>query len=53
MRNVPPISTCCPLETITSFPALNSFKAKRTAAALLFTAIPDSAPVNEDNKPVI
>ena len=37
MRNEPPISTSCPLETITSFPSAKELRANRTAEALLFT----------------
>ena len=31
MRNEPPISTSCPLETITSFPSAKELRANRTA----------------------
>ena len=45
-RKLPPISTSCPRETITSRPAARAFKASTVAPALLFTAVAASAPVS-------
>ena len=45
MRKLPPISTNCPRETITSLPAATARSAITVAAAQLFTAVALSAPV--------
>ena len=50
IRNDPPISTNCPLETITSLPSASSFSDNNTAAALLFTINASSAPTIEEIK---
>ena len=49
MRNEPPISTSCPLETITSFPSAKELRANRTAEALLFTITESSHSHSELN----
>ena len=46
MRKLPPISMSWPRETITSFPWQRARKAMTVAAALLLTAVADSAPVS-------
>ncbi len=46
MRNLPPISTACPRETITSLCLARALKASRTPEALLFTTRASSAPVS-------
>src|SRR6184192_4218017 len=43
MRNEPPISTSSPRETMTSPPSASVLRARRTAAALLFTTIVEKA----------
>ena len=46
MRKLPPISMSWPRETITSLPAASARRAMTVAAALLLTAVADSAPVS-------
>ncbi len=50
-RNAPPISTSSPRLTTTSRPRASAARARRTAAALLFTTSPASAPVNSHSRP--
>ena len=45
MRKLPPISTNCPRETMTSLPCATVRNAMTVAAAQLFTAVALSAPV--------
>ncbi len=45
MRNEPPISTCCPRLTTTSFPSATVLSMRSTAAALLFTTTTPSVGV--------
>ncbi len=52
MRNPSPISMSSPRETSTSPPAASSFRARKTAAALLLTAIP-GAPSSRSSSPAI
>jgi hypothetical protein len=49
MRKLPPISTNCPRETTTSFPAATARSAMTVAAAQLFTAVALAAPVSAHN----
>ena len=46
MRKLPPISMSCPRETTTSFPWHKARRTMTVAAALLLTAVADSAPVS-------
>ena len=46
MRKLPPISIGWPRETTTSLPAAQRRSTITVAAALLFTAVADSAPVS-------
>ena len=50
MRNDPPISISSPRETITSPPSARVLRARKTAAALLFTTRERSAPSNRVSK---
>ena len=49
IRNAPPISISSPRDTITSLPCASEFSPSSTAAALLFTTVAASAPVNCTN----
>ena len=51
MRNAPPISTSSPRETSTSLPRASVLSSSSTAAALLFTAVAASPPVNSRSRP--
>jgi hypothetical protein len=51
MRKLPPISTSWPRETITSLSRASARSVITVAAAQLFTAVADSAPVSRTSQP--